>query len=79
MGIGKDSANFAKRGITNIVGTIFILGLFVLIMYFGYKFLTTNYENNPYLGLMIMGLFIGDLAFIKMVGMYIDQVLLKRN
>jgi hypothetical protein len=77
MGIGRDSANFAKKGITNFVLGVAGIGLFVLILYFGYKFLTANYATHEYYSLMMLGLFVADFAFCIILGRYIEQVLLK--
>ncbi len=79
MGIGRDSADFAKRGIISLVLGVFGIVLFVLIMYFGYKFLSTTYENHPYLGLMVIGWFLGDMVFISILSKYVDEVLLKKR
>ncbi len=80
MGIGKDSADFAKRGIMNFISTIFFLALFVLIIYFGYKFLVATYGiNHPYITFMLFGLFFGDVIFCSTLGKYIDEVLLKKR
>ncbi len=80
MGIGRDSANFAKRGIMNFISFIFFLALFVGILYVGHKFFMANYavdgRYNPLLGL---GLVIADWLFCSTLGRYIDEVLLKRG
>jgi hypothetical protein len=80
MGIGRDSANFAKRGIINFISFIFFLALFVGILYYGYKFLVATYGiNHPYMTLIIGGLLLGDILFCTTLGKYIDEILLKKK
>lgn len=80
MGIGKDSANFARRGILNFISTVFFLFLFVMILYFGYKILTATYGiNHPNMTLMLGGLLLGDILLCTTLGKYIDEVLLKKK
>lgn len=77
MGVGRDSANFFKRGVIGLIKNIFVFGLLILIGYFGYKFISANYAKDANYGLMLMGLFVGDLIFCLIVERYINRVLLK--
>ena len=77
MGVGKNSANFVKKGVIGLIKNIFVFGLLILIGYLGYKFISANYVKDPNYGLMLMGLFVGDLIFCVIVERYINRVLLK--
>jgi hypothetical protein len=77
MGIGRDSANFVKRGILTVLLGVFTIGLTLLTGYFGYKFLRAHYETSPYYTVILLGFFVGTMIFGLIVEKYIVQVLFK--
>jgi len=77
MGIGRDSANFFKRGVIGLMRVVFVFGLLILIGYFGYNFINANYAKSPNYGAILLGFFVGDLIFCVIVEKYIIKVLFK--
>jgi uncharacterized membrane protein len=77
MGIGRDSANFFKRGLIGLIKIVAVFGLFIMIGYFGYKFISANYAASPNYATIVFGFFVGDLIFCAIVERFIDRVLLK--
>lgn len=77
MGIGRDSANFFKRGVIGFIKTVFVFGLLFLIGFLGYKFISANYATSPNYAGILLGFIVGDFIFCIIVERFIDKVLLK--
>jgi hypothetical protein len=79
MGIGRDSANFFKRGVIGFIKIVVTFGLLIMIGYFGYKFISANYAASPNYATILFGFFIGDFIFCVIVERFMNRVLFKDN